>query len=207
MLQMSANVDKENKKLLEKAITKNKTIKELSFHANSLQLPAILRNTKKITESLSRLTHLDLSSNSLPVQGAKVIAKFLEKNDTLISLILSDNNLTTKGAKALLPSLQVNTTLQELDLSDNWLANEVSDTVNDMLKNNSTLLSFDLTGNNSMKSQATGLKRSFRLNRETRRYEWGYFNFPRVEGARLKIMRNALFDTTSLMSIANCNHT
>ncbi len=145
--QVGATVNKENKKLLEKAITKNKTIEKLSLRSNNLQLPAILRNTKKITESLNRLTHLDLSYNKMPVSGVKVMAKFLSENDTLTSLVLSMNHITTKGANILLPLLKDNTSLQCLDLSQNWLSDAIADTVIDVLKNNSTLLSLDLSGN------------------------------------------------------------
>jgi len=145
--QVGATVDKESKKLLTKAIAKNKTIENLSLRSNNLKLPGILSNTRKITESLSRLTQLDLSYNKLPVSGAKVLAKFLAENDTLTSLVLTKNHITTKGANILLPVLKDNNSLQHLDLSQNWLNDGVADTVVDVLKNNSTLLSLDLSGN------------------------------------------------------------
>ena len=68
-------MDKENKKLLENALVKNKGIEKLCFRSNSLQLPGILHGTNKTAKSLSRLTHLDLSFNLLPVSGVNVLAK------------------------------------------------------------------------------------------------------------------------------------
>jgi len=120
-----AAIDNDNKQLLSDALVKNKTIESLCLHSNKLQLPGIIRDTKKITKSLSRLTRLDLSNNSLPLTGAKMMASFLESAECkLITLIMSNNHLTTKGANAFLPALKKNTTLQELDLSRNWLTDQ-----------------------------------------------------------------------------------
>ena len=187
--------------MLTKAITKNKTIEKLSLRSNNLKLPGVLSNSKKSIESLSRLTHLDLSYNKLPVSGAKALAKFLADNDTLTSLILSKNLITTKGANILLPVLKDNTSLESLDLSQNWLNDGVADTVIDVLKNNSTLLSLDLSGNKSMK---TGGRRRWEWNRET----WTRTELPSdPDGGRGQIVKRALFDVTSLESIASSNHT
>ncbi len=187
--------------MLTKALTKNKTIEKLCFQSNNLKLPGILSNTKKITESLSRLTHLDLSYNKLPASGAKMLAKFLAENDTLTSLILTKNHITTKGANILLPLLKDNTSLQRLDLSQNWLNDGVADTVVDVLKNNSTLLTFDLSRNKSM---TNGGKRTWRWNRETFRSE----RLPNTpDGGKARIVKGALFDTSSFQAIASCNHT
>ena len=194
-----AIVDSDNKALLTDAITKNKSITKLCLHSNSLQLPGIIRNNKKIMNSFSRLTHLDMSFNKLPVQGAKVLAKLLENEDcALVTLVLSKNKLTTKGANALLPALKDNTTLKTLDLSHNWLSDGVADVVIDLLKNNSTLTSFDLSGNKLLKA--------VRKERTADRWYWRRC-VARRDGARFMIMANALFDTTSLDAIANSNHT
>lgn len=197
---MGAPVDKENKKLLTKSLTKNKIIETLCLRSNGLQLPAILSTTKKVTESLDRLTHLDLSFNSLPIQGVKMMAKFLEKADSsLVTLILSKNNMTSKGANVLLPALKENTSLQHLDLSRNWLGNEVAPAVIDLLKNNSTLLSFDLSGNKSMKTTSGGGRRYVRA---TQSWE----KIPKQDRGRAEIVKGALFDATSLETIVNSNH-
>jgi len=201
---LAATVNNENKKLLADSIAKNKTIQMLCLHSNNLQLPAIIRNTKKITNGLSNLTHLDLSSNKLPLAGAKAMATFLKETDCkLVSLIMSMNNLTTKGANVLLPALKVNTSLRHLDLSRNWIGDKSAPTVIDALKHNSTLRTFDLSGNK-------GLKTVERRRRLRSRYLEGRFMFdetPHVDGGRAKIVKEALFDTTSLESIISSNHT
>ncbi|KAK1739999.1 leucine-rich repeat protein, partial [Skeletonema marinoi] len=192
-----AAIDNDNKKLLTDALVKNKTIESLSLQSNKLQLPGIIRNTKKMTKSLSRLTRLDLSHNSLPLTGAKMMASFLESAECkLITLIMSNNHLTTKGANVLLPALKKNTTLQQLDLSRNWLNDQCVPAVVDMLRNNSTLLKFDLTGNKSLKTV-----------KQRAVSRWGSRSTPHVDGGRAKIVKDALFDTTSLDSIAASNHT
>ncbi|KAL7543714.1 hypothetical protein ACHAXR_013533 [Thalassiosira sp. AJA248-18] len=197
---VGASIGKENKKLLTEAITKNKTIEKLCLRSNNLRLPAILRNTKKITKSLARITHLDLSFNSFPAEGAKVMAKFLQQADScLVTLIMSKNNMTTKGASVLLPSLKDNATLQNLDLSRNWLNDAVAPVVIDVLKNNSTLLSLDLSGNNSLKTRSGG---GYRYVQGT-----GYVRKETTYRGIAEVVRCALFDTTSLETIANSNHT
>ena len=198
---VGAVVDNDNKTLLSEAIVKNKTIQKLRLHSNKLQLPGIIRNTKKITAGLSRLTHLDLSHNSLPVAGVKVMAKFLGWADcNLVSLILSSNHLTTKGFSVLLPAMKNNTILQHLDLSSNWLNDGIAPLMVDLLGSNRTLRSIDLIGNKSLT----------KLREERRRYSW-YANrswtIPRREGGRYAIVKGALFDTTSLDSIVSSNHT
>ena len=191
-----AKVDKSNKQLLTKALVKNKSIKKLGLHSNDIKLPAILDGTKKLVNSMGRLTHLDLTSNSLPIQGVKSVVKFLEKTDpNLVSLNLSKNRLTTKGANILLPAIKKHTSLQRLDLSKNWLNDEVSTAVIDLLKNNSDLRTFDLSGNKSLKTQSGG-----RYNYFKREYVGGQ------DRGRARIVKTALFNTTSLNEIANSNH-
>ncbi len=196
-----ATVDKETKKLMSEALVKNKTIEMLSFQNNKLALPGIIQTTKNGIKSLSRLTHLELSHNSLPVAGAKAMAKFLEGADCkVVTLDLSSNHLTTKGASILLPALKKNTSLQHLDLSKNWLNDGVAPIVIDMLQNNSTLLELNLKFNKGMKNvQEETVRRSW-YDRRTGTI------IPRRDGGRFEVVRGALFDTKSFDSIAGSNH-
>ena len=50
---VDAPVNKDNKKLLSEALTVNETIQKIRRHGNALKLPAIIRNTKVATKSLS----------------------------------------------------------------------------------------------------------------------------------------------------------
>ena len=205
---VEASVNKENKTLLSDALTTNKTIQKIRLRANALQLPAIIRNTKKVRTALSRVTHLDISFNTFPIQGAKVMSKFLEEPGCkLVSLIMSNNHFTTKGANALLPALKKNTSLQSLDMSCNWLNDKCAPVVIDMLQNNSTLLSFDLSKNKSLRASYL---------EEGQRSRWQYdedeesgsrWKYVATDGGRAMIVKNALFDLTSLERLAECNHT
>lgn len=48
---VGAPVDKDNKRLLSEALVQNKTIEKLRIHSNQLQLPAVIRGTKKVIKS------------------------------------------------------------------------------------------------------------------------------------------------------------
>ena len=191
-----AKVDKSSKQLLTKALVKNKSIEKLGLHSNGIKLPAILDGTKKLVNSMKRLTHLDLTLNSLPIQGVKAMVKFLEKADSnLVSLNLSKNRLTTKAANILLPAIQEHTSLQHLDLSHNWLNDEVSTAVIDFLNENSDLRTFNLIGNKSLRPQTRN------------RYDYGKREYVgRQDRGRAHIVKTALFNATSLDGIANSNH-
>ena len=79
--------------------------------------------------------------------------------------------------------------------------NSVAPVIVDLLKANSTLLTLDISGNTSMTIKSTGRKHS--------RVGWGWQCevVPVVEGAKLEIVRDALFDTTDLASLTGSNHT
>ena len=194
---VGASVDKDNKTLLSESLVKNKSLRKLRLHSNKLQLPGIIRSTKRST---SRLTHLDLSYTSLQATGVKAIAKFLEKDSTLFSLIMTNNHLTSKGVAHLLPVLKENTTLKHLDLSSNWLNDGIAPLVIDVLGNNITLTRLDLSGNKSLTA----------VREERTRYSWWgnrSWTIPRREGGRFAIVKGALFNTTSINAIVNSNHT
>ena len=208
---VDAPVNKDNKKLLSEALTVNKTIHKIRLHGNALKLPAIIRNTKMATKSLSRLTHLDVRFNSFPVTGAKNMARFLENPGcSLVSLIMSNNNFTTKGLHALLPALKVNTSLQNLDLSSNWINDNCAPAVIDMLLNNTTLLNLDLSKNKSLKvrHRVRGQRRRRWHRHDNDNDESEEPDEPTTrDGGKVKIVKGALFDLSSLESIAACNHT
>ncbi|KAL9188009.1 hypothetical protein ACHAXT_006387 [Thalassiosira profunda] len=194
---VGAHIDKDNKKILESSLVANETITKLSLRSNGLRLPGF-RSIKKTNQSLSRLTTLDLSENSLPTTGVRALAKFLTKSNTsLTTLVLSGNNLTSKGCALLLPAVKEVTSLVTLDLSKNWLNDKVSPAVINLLDGNETLRTLDLSGNNSLKAHYGGYRRW-----------WQRGPIPeKRDGGKALIVKNALFDTTSLNSIANSNHT
>jgi len=195
---LGATLDKASKKAMTDAIVKNKTIKKLCLRSNKLQLPGIIRNSKKTLNALSRLTHLDLSCNKLSSQGAKMMAAFIEKPECkLVTLILSNNHLTSKGADVLLPAMKKNTSLQHIDLSANWLSDAVAPAVLDLLKDNSQLLTLDLSGNKSLRTHNEVRTRS--------EQGWGW-NYNREDAGCAEIVKGALFDIASLDALVRSNH-
>jgi len=101
----------------------------------------------------------------------------------------------------IIPALKENTTLEHLDLSRNSLNNSVAPVVVDLLKANTTLLTLDISGNKSMTIKSTGKKYT--------RWGWSWQreDVPVVVGAKMEIVRDALFDTTNLASLTGSNHT
>lgn len=86
-------------------------------------------------------------------------------------------------------------------ISGNWLNDAVAPAVVDLLQNNSTLLSLDLQGNKSLKNNA-------KERRRWRGHGQGYETIrPAEDRGKAEIVKGALFDTTSLQTIANSNHT
>eukprot|EP00956_Cyclotella_meneghiniana_P038862 scaffold161261_cov64-Cyclotella_meneghiniana.AAC.1 len=188
--------DKSNRKSLFQSLVKNKNIQELGLNSVGIKIPSLFNGTKKLTESLSKLTHLDLSCNSLPLPGAKAMVKFFEKVESqLISLNLSNNKMKTAAADLLLPAIKNHTSLEHLDLSQNWLNDSIAESVVNLLANNTDLLTLNLSGNNNLKLQSGG-RRVWRTGQRV----------PIVPRAGAQILKAALFDTTSLKSISNSNH-
>lgn len=197
---VSAPIDKDSQKLLAHSLKKNKSLSELALLSNGLKLPAIL--DKNDLSSLSRLTSLDLSHNSLPKSGAGILAEFLGTNNTLVSLVLSKCRIGTKSAEVFLPVLNGNTTLLTLDLSRNFLNNDIAPTIVALLKSNATLSLLDLRENKALK--AKGRRWEYRYNHELRQHE----QTPVQPKGRELIIERALFDTSSLDAIASSsNHT
>ena len=144
---VGAPFDNANRKLLYQSLVKNKNIQELGLHSVGIKIPSLFNGTKKLTESLSKMTHLDLSCNSLPLQGAKAMVKFFEKSESqLVSLNLSKNNMKTATADLLLPAIRNHTSLEHLDLSENWLNDSIAESVVHLLKDNTDLMTLNLSG-------------------------------------------------------------
>ena len=108
-----------------------------------------------------------------------------------------------------MPALKVNTSLQNLDLSSNWINDNCAPAVIDMLLNNTTLLNLDLSKNKSLKvrHRVRGQRRR-RWHRHDNDDEESEEPEPTTrDGGKVKIVKGALFDLSSLESIAACNHT
>ncbi|EJK62557.1 hypothetical protein THAOC_16825 [Thalassiosira oceanica] len=186
-----------SKRALARGLKKNKSLRELCIHNNGAKFEEIFGGDN--VQLLRRLTRLDFSGNSFPTSGAQVLASYLSDNTTLQSLKLSKCRLRTEAAKVFLPELERNTTLVDLDLSRNHLDNDVAPAVCNVLKPNTTLASLNLEQNNNLRVMSGG-------RRKWNRVERAYETKPAVLGGRSEII-SCLFDTSSLQSLADSNHT
>ena len=167
-----------------------------------MQLPKGVLNNNNL-ESLCRLTSLDLSNNTFPATGAKGIAGLLSNSASrLSSLNLAGNRLTSASAKIIFPALKGNNTLLHLDMSNNSLGEPAVPSIIELLRQNSTLRTLDIMGNASIKFKSGG-------GYDYRSYfaGGGLTRKPVVPRGKIDIEQKALFDTTSLQSIASSNHT
>ncbi|EJK61629.1 hypothetical protein THAOC_17848, partial [Thalassiosira oceanica] len=218
-----------SKRALARGLKKNKSLRELCIHNNGAKFEEIFGGDN--VQLLRRLTRLDFSGNSFPTSGAQVLASYLSDNTTLQSLKLSKCRLRTEAAKVFLPELERNTTLVDLDLSRNhlgkryttkppfrhsthrailpmilylrplstYLDNDVAPAVCNVLKPNTTLTSLNLEQNNNLRVMSGG-------RRKWNRVERAYETQPAVLGGRSEIVKS-LFDTSSLQSVVDSNHT
>jgi Ran GTPase-activating protein (RanGAP) involved in mRNA processing and transport len=74
-----------------------------------------------IIKMIGTLTTLNLDNKKIGNEGAKALAKDLEKNTTLTILNLDESVIKDEGAKALAKLLTVSTALKNLDLRDNQI--------------------------------------------------------------------------------------
>jgi hypothetical protein len=78
------------------------------------------------------LTELDVSEKNLGMEGALVVADYLDGNGAMTTLILKDNRLLNKESGAALGNmLKSNTVLTKLDVSDNAYYDNSSDSDED----------------------------------------------------------------------------
>eukprot|EP00984_Skeletonema_dohrnii_P007590 scaffold2773_cov119-Skeletonema_dohrnii-CCMP3373.AAC.4 len=122
--------------------------------------------------------HIDLSRNLIGVQGLKNVVAYLEGNPPLATMNLAGNILRNNVAALLMGALKRNTNLAHLNLRHNSFTKASVPCIVDALKNNSTLLTLDLT-DNKIKPKS---------------------------GGRKELVKNALFDSTSVQSIIDSNH-
>ncbi|KAF9301714.1 hypothetical protein BGZ74_006368, partial [Mortierella antarctica] len=95
----------------------------------------------------SALTTLELLSNEIGYDGARVLAEVLKSNPTLTTLTLEDNSIGDNGAQALSEALKTNSTLTTLWLGSNNIGDKGAEALSEVLKTNSTLTTLDLRWN------------------------------------------------------------
>ena len=94
----------------------------------------------------AQLTSLDLSGNSVGVEGAGLLASALLQNATLTDLSLANCDIS-EGCFSLTEALKENRFLTQLNLESNSLGDMSSAKILDSLSKNSALTSLSVGGN------------------------------------------------------------
>eukprot|EP00529_Nitzschia_sp_RCC80_P008674 CAMPEP_0113521028 /NCGR_PEP_ID=MMETSP0014_2-20120614/44419_1 /TAXON_ID=2857 /ORGANISM="Nitzschia sp." /LENGTH=1148 /DNA_ID=CAMNT_0000418955 /DNA_START=20 /DNA_END=3466 /DNA_ORIENTATION=- /assembly_acc=CAM_ASM_000159 len=93
----------------------NTTLKELNLDGNFLHDEGVEQIGRAISvNKKTALTKLFVGWNGVGDDGARAIAKMIERNGTLEVLGLSENDITNTGARSLLSSLSINTSVTEI---------------------------------------------------------------------------------------------
>ncbi|UJR32770.1 hypothetical protein I4U23_020230 [Adineta vaga] len=123
------------------SLEKNRKLKLLSLHQNSISEKSIKYLTNKLSTKRSYLKWLDLESTDLNDHSAEYLAEMLATNQSITGLWLSNNRIGYRGVMLLTSILKSsNTTLKHLDLENNpSIDDSCLDYVMDMLKENQTL--------------------------------------------------------------------
>ena len=79
------------------------------------QVAALMRN---------ELTELHIGGWTITADGAKVVAEFLEINDTVLQVNVNSCYIRLRGAKAIAEALKQNRTVEELNIVYNQIGNE-----------------------------------------------------------------------------------
>jgi len=107
----------------------------------------VIRLAKEVLPGLSDLTELNLSDCSIDVGGAKELAKFLEKNTSLVKLVLSHNGISDEGVGAFAEALKWNHALKALNLSSNLISDRGVIFLAGALEQNHVLETLDVSNN------------------------------------------------------------
>ena len=115
----------------------------------------------------SKIEELDLRTNLIDCDGAKLISSFLSQNSTLKRLILNENHrIRSDGVKEIALSLTRNSSLELLSLRSCGIGKKGAERFATCLAQNSTLQVLDLCGNPDIGDDAIELiSRGLRDNR------------------------------------------
>ena len=123
------------------AVINTNTVKVLHMRDNDLTS----QEASAISDMMTCLEVLDISSDQLGDDGAVIISKGITKTNTLRVLDISNNNITSTGSTAIANSLLHNTSLEELDMNCNAIGEDGATAIAQAITNNKTLkkLNFD----------------------------------------------------------------
>jgi len=134
-------------KILCKAIKRSNSLEVLILGWNEKMLAeGIMYVTKALSKNKS-IREVTLHKNYIDDEGAFYLFDFLKSNSTITSLSLQGNKITSKGAKKLAKALKTNTTLQYLDLRSNLIETDGALYIVKALFSNKTLHNLNLSYN------------------------------------------------------------
>eukprot|EP00948_MAST-09A_sp_MAST-9A-sp1_P003792 g3792.t1 len=134
-----------------KSLSTNTTLQTLSLRNCLIGAKGCSLLVESIGSGTSRIRHLNLSGNSLRIEGAKSFAQLfhLEKIQKLETLDISNNDLCSygddqSGLVALILSLKNNTNLRSLNVANNHIKPKTLGTIASMLTSNYFLVDLQL---------------------------------------------------------------
>ena len=139
-------------------LSKNINLQALYLCNNCLQAKGIITLLSGMN-TITAITHLDISSNEIDDEAADDIANFLHHNYHLEVLDLSNNLIQTAGATRIFGRVYIHFGLKKLNLSGNALDDEAADIIGMFLSRNPSLEEFNI-GKNEL--QALGAVKIFK---------------------------------------------
>ena len=104
-----------------------------------------------LAKAIGKLKELNISSNLIKAEGAKILASAIQDNGALAKLDLSNNqlglkdgNYLTEGAAALSAALKTNSTIKELNLASNYINAEAARIFSQDIQDNGALAKLTL---------------------------------------------------------------
>lgn len=138
------------------AVSQHQTLKSVCLAQNRLSNVGL----SYIIESLrcSDVCELDLRTNLIDSNGAKLIGSYLTETDTLKKIVLDGNhNIQSEGAKEIALSLIKNSSLEQLSLRSCGIGKTGAERFATCLAQNATIQVLDLCGNPEVGDDAVEL--------------------------------------------------
>ncbi len=133
-------------KFITDAIKNHQTLKSLCLAQNRLSNIGLAYLTNSLPSS--NVCELDLRTNNIDSEGAKMISLYLAETSTLRKLILSENRgIQSEGVKEIALSLTRNSSLEQLYLRSCGIGKQGAERFATSLVQNTTLRTLDLCGN------------------------------------------------------------
>ena len=133
------------------ALISTNTVKLLSMWSNCLTA----QEASAISDMMTCLEELYISSNKLGDNGAKTISKGIANTNSLRILYISNNNITSTGATAIAKSLLRNTSLEALGICENKIGQDGTTAIAQAITNNKTLKQLSLHNDDTIDDKSS----------------------------------------------------